>query len=119
MAGVHKLKKGQNAPRLTLIENPDILATLARRVAGRPRLVIGFAAETEDLLAAAHVKHERKGCDWILANDVAGGAAFDGDDNTVHLITAEGAESWPRMTKIAIAERLADRIGAMLAESGG
>ena len=113
-AGAHKLKKGQNAPSLTLIENPDILASLARRPEGRPRLVIGFAAETENLLAAARAKRERKGCDWILANDVAGGQAFDGDDNTVHLITPEGTEAWPPMTKLAIAERLAGRIGAVL-----
>ena len=116
-AGIHKLKKGRNAPRLTLIENPDILATLARRATGRPLLVIGFAAETEDLLAAAHAKRDRKGCDWVVANDVTGGEAFDGDNNAVHLITAEGAESWPRMTKIAIAERLADRVASAIGES--
>ncbi len=113
-AGANKLKKGRNTPSLTLIENPDILASLAGRIDGRPRLVVGFAAETEDLLAAARAKLERKRCDWILANDVSAADTFGGDDNTVHLITAEGTDSWPRMTKAAIAERLAQSIGQTL-----
>ena len=113
-AGANKLKKGRNTPNLTLIENPDILASLAGRIDGRPRLVVGFAAETEDLLAAARAKLERKRCDWILANDVSAADTFGGDDNTVHLITAEGTDSWPRMTKAAIAERLAQSIGQTL-----
>ena len=110
----HKLKKGANAPRLTLVENADVLATLGR-AAERPALVIGFAAETEDLIERARQKRLAKGCDWILANDVApGNAAFESEFNTVHLITAEAAESWPTMDKAAVAERLAARIADAL-----
>ncbi len=110
----HKLKKGANAPRLTLVENADILANLGRAEA-RPALVIGFAAETEDLLERARQKRVAKGCDWILANDVGpGSATVEGDFNTVHLITAEATEAWPTMDKTAIAERLAARISAAL-----
>ena len=110
----HKLKKGANAPRLTLVENADVLASLGR-AAERPRLLVGFAAETEDLIERARQKRLAKGCDWILANDVApGSAAFDGDSNTVHLITAEATEAWPTMDKAAVAERLASRIAAAL-----
>ena len=106
----HKLKKGANAPRLTLVENADILASLGR-AASRPGLLIGFAAETEDLIERARQKRVAKGCDWILANDVAPGRApFERDSNTVHLITAEATESWPTMDKAAVAERLAARI---------
>ena len=111
-----KLKKdGGGPPRLAFIENPDILATLAAAGNQRPRLVVGFAAETEDVVANARAKRERKGCDWMLANDVsAGTGTFGGADNTVHLITAEGVEDWPRMSKDAVAERLAERLGAAL-----
>ena len=83
-------------------------------------LVIGFAAETGDVVAKAEPKRRAKGCDWLVANDVAPGTGtFGGDDNTVHLITADGTEDWPRMTKRAVAERLAERIAAALAAAPG
>ena len=109
-----KLKKDKTAkrapPTLDLIENPDILATLSAGNA-RPKLVIGFAAETENLLAGARTKLAAKGCDWIVANDVSPGSGIlGGNDNTVHLVTAAGDESWPPMTKDAVAEQLAARI---------
>ena len=108
-----KLKKGDDAPApLRLARNVDILATLAhdRR---RPRLLIGFAAETEQVLDHAQAKRRRKGADWIVANDVSGDV-MGGDSNTVHLVTAEGIESWEHLAKIAVAERLADRIADAL-----
>ena len=116
--GGQKLKKaeGGDPPRLDLAENPDILAGLARRTAGRPRLVIGFAAETHDVLAHARAKRQRKGCDWIVANDVSETTGtFGGTANTVHLIREAGEESWPRMSKEAVAERLAEAIAATAA----
>jgi phosphopantothenoylcysteine decarboxylase/phosphopantothenate--cysteine ligase len=108
----HKLKKGEAGPPvLHFVENPDILATLSRRAADRPRLVVGFAAETRDVVAEAVAKRARKGCDWLVANDVsAGTGTFGGDSNTVHLVTPEGVEDWPSAAKTAIAEKLADRI---------
>ncbi len=116
MAG-HKLKKdGSRPPVLRLAENPDILATIAARGNDRPRLVIGFAAETDDIVENARKKRLRKGCDWILANDVsAGTGTFGGDRNTVHLVDARGVEDWPVMTKREVASRLAHRIAAALA----
>ena len=108
-AAPQKLKKdGSGPPTLTLVENPDILAGLATSPR-RPRLLIGFAAETEHVVAHAHAKLARKGCDWIVANDVSGDV-MGGDGNTVHLVTAAGVEDWPRMDKRAVADRLADRI---------
>ncbi len=111
-----KLKKdGKGAPSLGLVENPDILARIAARRNDRPALVIGFAAETENIVAHARAKRERKGCDWILANDVSSGTGtFGGDRNTIHLVDGEGVEDWPVMTKRAVAARLADRIAARL-----
>jgi phosphopantothenoylcysteine synthetase/decarboxylase len=104
-----KIKKGADGPPvLHLVENPDILAGLARG-AKRPRLLIGFAAETEHVIEHAQSKRIRKGCDWIVANDVSGDV-MGGADNTVHLVTADGVESWARMAKDAVAERLAVRI---------
>jgi phosphopantothenoylcysteine decarboxylase/phosphopantothenate--cysteine ligase len=113
-----KLKKNGGAPpRLDLATNPDILASLAGAGNTRPRLVIGFAAETENLVAQAQAKLERKGCDWILANDVGAGTdTFGGAENQIHLIEAAGVSAWPRMTKEAVAERLALRIADHLAE---
>ncbi|MDA0340467.1 MAG: bifunctional phosphopantothenoylcysteine decarboxylase/phosphopantothenate--cysteine ligase CoaBC [Proteobacteria bacterium] len=108
-----KIKKGGNAgpPTLELAENPDILASLAAAGAKRPGLVIGFAAETETVVSHATEKRRRKGCDWIVANDVSpGSGTFGGDDNTVHLVSEAGSEDWPRMGKDAVASRLADRI---------
>ena len=112
----HKLKKdGSGPPRLRLAENPDILATIARRANDRPALVIGFAAETEDIVANAQAKRVRKRCDWILANDVSPGTdTFGGDRNTIHLVDDEGVEDWPVMTKIEVATRLAERIAQRL-----
>ena len=106
-----KLKKGQTgAPTLQLVETPDILATLSKAGAQRPRLVVGFAAETNDLEANARAKLARKGCDWIIANDVSQAGVMGGDENTVNLITHEGAESWPKASKADVARRLAERI---------
>ncbi|HTT78316.1 MAG TPA: bifunctional phosphopantothenoylcysteine decarboxylase/phosphopantothenate--cysteine ligase CoaBC [Stellaceae bacterium] len=115
-AATQKLKKqGDGAPVLRLVENPDILATIARRRNDRPALVVGFAAETENIVANARAKRARKGCDWILANDVSPGTGtFGGDDNRVHLVDADGVEDWPVMTKTELARRLADRIAAHL-----
>jgi phosphopantothenoylcysteine decarboxylase/phosphopantothenate--cysteine ligase len=104
---------GAPPPPLPLALNPDILATLSAH-AERPRLVVGFAAETENLLAHAAEKRARKGCDWIVANDVSGDA-MGGDENEVHLITADTAEHWPRMDKQEVARRLAARIAEALA----
>ena len=111
-AANQKLKKGEGAPpSLTLTANPDILARLAQPGAQRPDLVIGFAAETEKVIEHATAKRERKGCDWILANDVsAESGTFGGDDNSIHLISADTNESWPRMSKRQVAACLAERV---------
>jgi phosphopantothenoylcysteine synthetase/decarboxylase len=110
-----KIKKdGSGAPPvLHLVENPDILATLARSPQ-RPRLLVGFAAETENVVANAQAKLAKKGCDWILANDVSGDV-MGGGANTVHVVTANGVESWARMAKDEVAARLAGRILVQLA----
>jgi phosphopantothenoylcysteine decarboxylase/phosphopantothenate--cysteine ligase len=109
-----KLKKSRDGvPALVLHENPDILATLAADPR-RPRLLVGFAAETEDVLAHAAAKRVRKRIDWIVANDVSGDV-MGGDDNAVHLITAAGTETWDRTTKAQVAARLADHIMDALA----
>lgn len=115
-ASAQKIKKVKGAlPVLEFVENPDILAEVAGMGAGRPRLVVGFAAETDDLLAHATAKRLRKGCDWIVANDVSPETGImGGAENAVTLITAEGAEGWPRMGKDAVAGRLAARIAAAL-----
>lgn len=108
-----KLKKGDGTPApLQLARNVDILATLAHDPR-RPRLLIGFAAETEQVLDHAQAKRRRKGADWIVANDVSGDV-MGGDANTVHLVTADGIESWERLPKTEVAERLADRIADAL-----
>jgi phosphopantothenoylcysteine decarboxylase/phosphopantothenate--cysteine ligase len=107
-----KMKKaGAAAPKLALVANPDILKTLAEAGNRRPRLLIGFAAETQDLIGNATEKRRKKGCDWILANDVSPGTqTFGGADNRVHLITEAGVEDWEPASKRAIADRLAQRI---------
>ena len=112
-AATAKLKKGGGTPTLTLVENPDILANLAISTR-RPQLVVGFAAETGDAVALATAKRIRKGADWIVANDVSAGV-FGSDSNTVHVITADGVESWERMSKTTVATRLAERIAIYLA----
>jgi phosphopantothenoylcysteine decarboxylase/phosphopantothenate--cysteine ligase len=109
-------KQNGGTPKLGLVENPDILATVARRNSGRPKLVVGFAAETDHLIEHARAKLKRKGCDWIVANDVsAGTGVMGGDRNTVHLVTADGVESWPPQSKEAVARALVVRIAAALA----
>jgi phosphopantothenoylcysteine decarboxylase/phosphopantothenate--cysteine ligase len=108
-AGKLKLKGTGAAPTLALTENPDVLATLSAPGPNRPTLVIGFAAETDDVLAHATAKRARKGCDWIVANDVSGDV-MGGADNQVALVTASGVEEWPRMDKEAVAARLVARI---------
>lgn len=117
VAGRKMKKEGRGPPALSLTENPDILATLARS-ARRPPLVVGFAAETENVVANAQAKHARKGCDWIVANDVSPATGtFGGDANRVHLIREDGVEDWPRLAKEEVAQRLAGRIAQAL-ESG-
>jgi phosphopantothenoylcysteine decarboxylase/phosphopantothenate--cysteine ligase len=113
-----KIKKqpGRDAPALSLVPNPDILATLSAKGPARPRLVVGFAAETDDLLDNAAAKRERKGCDWIVANDVSPETGImGGTENVVHLVTATGTEHWPRLSKQEVARHLADRIAKALA----
>ncbi len=112
-----KIKKQKDgAPNLALVENPDILATVAQRKSGRPRLVIGFAAETDELLSNAKAKLDRKGCDWIVANDVsANSGVMGGDRNTVHILTADGVEHWPPQSKPEVARGLIAKIAATLA----
>ncbi|MGI4880039.1 MAG: bifunctional phosphopantothenoylcysteine decarboxylase/phosphopantothenate--cysteine ligase CoaBC [Janthinobacterium lividum] len=113
IASPAKLKKVEGMPHFDLVENPDILATLGRAVE-RPRLVIGFAAETEATIANAVGKRASKKADWIVANDVSGDV-MGGDANTVHLVTADGVEDWPTLPKAEVARRLADRIAQELA----
>ncbi len=108
-----KLKGQGEAPSIQLTENPDILRTLSQKRKGRPRLVIGFAAETHDVQELAAEKRARKGCDWIVANDVSGDV-MGGDQNEVYLITPDGAEHWPRLAKDAVSRRLATRIADAL-----
>ena len=111
-----KLKKSQDGlPRLNLVENPDILARLSSGGKRRPGLVVGFAAETDDVVNHAMAKRLRKGCDWIVANDVSvESGVMGGGDNTVHLVTDTGVEDWPTLPKQAVAERLAERIAGAL-----
>jgi phosphopantothenoylcysteine decarboxylase/phosphopantothenate--cysteine ligase len=113
-----KIKKtGKSAPEFTLVENPDILATVAHRKSGRPKLVIGFAAETENVVEHATTKLARKGCDWILANDVSPETGImGGDSNTIHLVTGNGVENWPPQSKSQVAAALIQRIAASLGE---
>ncbi len=113
-----KIKKSSGgAPQLALSENPDILATISHRTHERPRLVIGFAAETENIVAHARSKLARKGLDWILANDVsAESGVMGGDQNTIQLVTREGVESWPTQSKNDVARTLVARIAHVLSE---
>lgn len=109
-----KIKKGATLPSLQMTENPDILAWLSGATQ-RPRLVVGFAAETQDVVAHATAKRARKGCDWIMANDVSPGTGImGGTENAVTLITEAGAEEWPRMAKGDVAARLAARIAEQI-----
>ena len=111
-----KIKKTEDgvAPTVALTQNPDILATLSHS-AKRPALVIGFAAETENVIVHAQAKRQRKGCDWIVANDVSPGTGImGGDSNRVHLITAGAVEDWPLLDKREVGRRLAARIAETL-----
>jgi phosphopantothenoylcysteine decarboxylase/phosphopantothenate--cysteine ligase len=116
-AGEQKIKKtaGGKAPELTLVENPDILSTIAHHKSKRPQLVVGFAAETEHVEANAKAKLARKGCDWILANDVSPQTGImGGDSNTIELVTRSGVEAWPPQSKEAVARMLVERIATAL-----
>ncbi|MGX9964660.1 bifunctional phosphopantothenoylcysteine decarboxylase/phosphopantothenate--cysteine ligase CoaBC [Roseomonas sp. F4] len=114
--GSQKIKKvpGAPPPEIVLTLNPDILATIAQRQVQRPALVVGFAAETEHVVPHAQEKRLRKGCDWIVANDVSGDV-MGGAENAVHLVTEAGVEDWPRLPKAEVARRLATRIAESLA----
>jgi phosphopantothenoylcysteine decarboxylase/phosphopantothenate--cysteine ligase len=115
-ASGQKLKKdgAGKAPALEFAENPDILATVSKGPK-RPKLVVGFAAETTDVVAHATAKRARKGCDWIVANDVSPATGImGGAENAVTLISDAGAEAWPRMGKDAVARKLAARIAEAL-----
>jgi len=119
-AGTQKIKKkpGATTPELALAENPDILSTIAHRKSQRPKLVIGFAAETENVAANAREKLRRKGCDWILANDVSPATGImGGDTNTIELVSASGVEPWPPQSKENVASRLIARIATALQEA--
>ena len=110
-----KIKKSAEPPILNLAENPDVLATIAARKSQRPALVIGFAAETGHVIENAKLKLARKGCDWILANDVSSATGImGGDNNRIHLVTANGVESWPMQSKREAAKMLVSRIAAAL-----
>jgi phosphopantothenoylcysteine decarboxylase/phosphopantothenate--cysteine ligase len=114
-----KIKKLENAspPQIRLAQNPDILATISH-AKNRPSLVVGFAAETDDVVAHAKAKLVSKGCDWIIANDVSPGTGvMGGDNNMVHLITANGIEDWPPMKKIEVGRRLVSRIAQALGKA--
>jgi len=112
--GTRKIKKGAEGPApIALVENPDILAALSGS-ARRPRLVVGFAAETNDVEAHARAKLDKKGCDWIIANDVSLPGVMGGDDNTVAIVSRKGVERWDRLSKGAVARKLAERIAEEL-----
>ena len=117
-AATEKIKKSaSSAPQtLTLIENPDLLAILSAPGPSRPRLVIGFAAETDHVLEHAKAKLARKGCDWIVANDVSGDV-MGGADNAVSIVTDCGVDSWPRQPKAEVARKLAQRIAEALTKT--
>lgn len=115
-----KIKKLDGClPDLPLTENPDILATVGRLTDARPTLVIGFAAETEQIVENGRAKLDKKACDWILANDVSAGTeTFGGDENRIFLITREEVEDWPKQSKVAVAQQLARRISVYFQEDG-
>jgi len=113
-AAAHKLKDKATRTAIELVANPDILAELSKPGPERPKLVVGFAAETEDLIRNAQAKLTKKGCDWIVANDVGGTGVMGGDANTVTVIDADGLNAWPTLSKFQVAETLAGRIAATL-----
>ena len=115
----HKMKRGEQAPALPLVENPDILARVAQKSSTRPRLVVGFAAETENMIDNARAKLARKGCDMIIANDVGADAGVMGqDENQVTIVARGGVEAWPRMRKDAVAVKLVAYLANVLEGSG-
>ncbi len=116
-----KIKKSGGAEDLTFtfMENPDILECLAKHQGSRPKLVVGFAAETEALIINARAKLEKKGCDWILANDVSGGSVFGKDETSIHFITNDTVEDWPEMNKKDVATRLAVKVAEHFEENAG
>jgi phosphopantothenoylcysteine decarboxylase/phosphopantothenate--cysteine ligase len=117
-ASQSKIKKHGRPPTIDLVENPDILSTIAHRKSGRPPLVIGFAAETDNVIANAKAKLKKKGCDWILANDVSPETGImGGDSNTIHLVTVDGVESWPPQSKEDVARALIARIAGALEDA--
>lgn len=118
--GRGKIKKQANAgpPQLELVENPDILRTIAKRGARRPTLVIGFAAETSAVVENAQSKRKAKSVDWIVANDVSeASGVFGSEHNKVHLVTAEGVETWPEMSKAEVADALLERAAGVLSQA--
>ena len=114
--GVQKVKKGESGPpALVLIENPDILASIGKRSQGRPAIVVGFAAETENVICNGQAKLSRKACDLIVANDVSPGTGVMGGlENSVHLITAGAVESLPRQDKHAVAQAIISKCVALM-----
>ena len=116
-AADQKMKKdGGGPPGLALVENPDILATIAAREIDRPPLVVGFAAETQNVVEYARAKLHKKGCDLIVANDVGGTGVMGGEANTVHLVSADGVETWPTLPKAEVATRLVAHLAELLAQ---
>ena len=113
-----KIKRNGLAPSLELMENPDILTTLSRSKTNRPSLVIGFAAETDSIVEKAVDKLNKKGCDWIIANDVSlGTGVFGGKENTVYVVDQNGIENWPKMSKDLIGKKLVEKVSNHLASS--
>lgn len=114
-----KIKKIKGkTPVLKITENPDVLATISKANTSRPELVIGFAAETHDIIPNAQLKLKDKKCDWLLANDVSeGSGTFGSENNTVHLVTADSVENWPQMSKKDVANLLAERIALTLVKN--
>ena len=117
-AGQKMKKDGKGPPSLALVENPDILATIAAREIDRPALVIGFAAETQNVVDYARAKLAKKGCDLIVANDVGGTGVMGGDANTVHLVTTDSVETWPTLPKSEVATRLVAHFADLLVQKG-
>lgn len=117
-AGQKMKKDGSKPPHLALVENPDILATIAAREIDRPTLVVGFAAETQNVVDYARAKLAKKGCDLIVANDVGGTGVMGGDANTVHLVSADSVETWPTLPKAEVAARLIAHFADLLTQKG-
>ncbi len=114
----NKIKKNGSIPSLKLVENPDILWELSKKKKNRPRIIVGFAAETTDIITHAQAKLLKKGCDWIIANDVSQDAGtFGSRNNTVHIISKDGIEAWPTLSKDAIGQKLSIKVADFLENS--